>query len=215
MFSLLRQRFSYSALLSLRPGCRQNLPLHPGRLFGSLPLTPLQSVEAKLTVQKREVSVRWMRICKIADRCGSIQKSSENITLVIVWFLILPATSNIQVGRRMNFHPLKLFRSNLQRGKLNKTIKMPRLMRHWWGIQHSSSTLISSDGRLTSHAVYHNATNETLTYLQKDHADKVLCSFLNVTTLMWWGYCMTIMKEPRQFGGKVHASRQAVGFSSS
>lgn len=79
---------------------KASLPLHPGRLFGSLPLTPPPhptplTAEAKLTVLGREVSVRWMRMCKTADSRGSIQQPSENIPLAIVR-LVSDASGYIQ-----------------------------------------------------------------------------------------------------------------------
>lgn len=77
---------------------KASLPLHPGRLFGSLPLTPtptLLTAEAKLTVLGREVSVRWMRMCKTADSRGSIQQPSENIPIAIVR-LVSDASGYIQ-----------------------------------------------------------------------------------------------------------------------
>lgn len=83
---------------------------------------------------------------------------------------------------RMDFHALKLFMSDLQRGKLNKTIEMPGLMRHRWEMQHSSSTVIPSNGRWTTEprGLSQSHKRDTLTCFQKDCAEKMLCSILNV-----------------------------------
>lgn len=161
MFS--RRRFSCSAL-SLRRRCRQNLPLQLGRLWQPPTDPPPPSAEAKLTLGGGRWALDGWGCAKLPTAVAQYnnrQKTSRSRLSGFWRFLLRSGWTADGLSR---FEAVYEWPSKRE---INIRIKMPGLMRHQWEMQHSSSTLIPSDGRLTNRSVYRQATNETYWHISK------------------------------------------------